>query len=69
MQDLHENHACDWSFLLKYYFNNNNNNNLLLIPSVEETEKLATEGNDKRTHRPWDSQQVSLTKRDQTKPN
>ena len=24
MQDLHENHACDWSFLLKYYFNNNN---------------------------------------------
>ena len=26
MQDLHENHACDWSFLLKYYFNNNNNN-------------------------------------------
>jgi hypothetical protein len=28
MQDLHdhENHACDWSFLLKYYFNNNNKN-------------------------------------------
>ena len=31
---MHENHVCDWSFLLKYYFNNNNNKIMLKSVSV-----------------------------------
>ena len=36
MQDLHENHACDWRFLLKYYFNNNNKNTVTIEPACRK---------------------------------